>query len=150
MNESKMLRRATMDDVRELTGMERRSDQGAAERTSVIQDFVASEVCWIYSWKTKLDAYFIVLPQLFFGRDFLALLVVAPSLRRKGVGTRVLRSLLELEGTTQVFTSTNRSNVPMRRLLNKEQWRISGELDGLNDRDPEIVFFAQRADFRAR
>ena len=40
-----------------------------------------------------------------------------------------------------MFTSTNRSNLPMLNLLRKEQWLFSGELVGLDEGDPELVFY---------
>jgi hypothetical protein len=44
-----------------------------------------------------------------------------------------------------VFTSTNRSNDAMRALLRTEGWSSSGELDGLDPGDPELVFYRDRA-----
>jgi hypothetical protein len=40
-----------------------------------------------------------------------------------------------------MFTSTNASNVAMRSLLEAEGWSFSGQLDGLDEGDPELVFF---------
>jgi len=40
-----------------------------------------------------------------------------------------------------VFVSTNESNAPMRELLRSEGWRPSGVLTGLDEGDPEHVFF---------
>jgi hypothetical protein len=51
-----------------------------------------------------------------------------------------------MEGTSQVFTSSNRSNTPMRELLRQQGWQLSGELDGLDAGDPEIFFFARRTE----
>jgi len=39
-----------------------------------------------------------------------------------------------------MFTSTNRSNLAMQSLLRREGWLFSGELDGLDEGDPELVF----------
>jgi hypothetical protein len=40
-----------------------------------------------------------------------------------------------------MFTSTNESNTPMRELLRSEGWSPSGVLAGLDEGDPEHVFF---------
>jgi hypothetical protein len=40
-----------------------------------------------------------------------------------------------------VVTSTNESNTPMRELLRSEGWHLSGVLTGLDEGDPEQVFF---------
>jgi ribosomal protein S18 acetylase RimI-like enzyme len=85
--------------------------------------------------------YVAVAPRHFFGRDFISLLVVAERCRRRGIGTQLLRAAA-LRGTSEaVFTSTNESNGPMLELLSAEGWTVSGELEGLDDGDPEIFFY---------
>ena len=71
--------------------------------------------------------------------------MVSPSSRRSGVARRMLRALLSMDGTNQLFTSTNRSNIPIRDLLVKEGWQFSGELVGLDPDDPEMIFFSWRS-----
>ncbi|MCZ3387752.1 MAG: GNAT family N-acetyltransferase [Actinomycetia bacterium] len=90
--------------------------------------------------------YVAVVPRQFFGRDFITLLVVADTWRRRGVGTQLLNAATKQAATDVVFTSTNASNLKMRALLRREDWLISGTLDGLDDGDPEVVYFrrAQR------
>lgn len=83
-------------------------------------------------------------PRHFLGRDFVDLLFVVPSVRRSGVGTRLLCAVLDLDGTGQVFTSTNRSKTAMRELLGQAGWQASGELCGLDEGDSEMFFFAWR------
>ena len=89
----------------------------------------------------RLHGYVVVSPRRFFGRDFVDLIFVASSARRSGIGRRLLRAAIKLEGTRQVFTSTNRSNTAMRELLRQEGWQHSGELDGLDVGDPENNFY---------
>ena len=85
-----------------------------------------------------------VKPAHFFGRDFIELLVVDPGRRRAGIGRNLLRAALAAACTEQVFTSTNTSNQPMRSLLQAEGWSFSGELNGLDEGDPELVFYRDR------
>lgn len=87
----------------------------------------------------------IVRPAHFFGRDFVDLLAVGPASRRRGIGRLLLRYALATAGTPQVFTSTNVSNHPMRSLLRAEGWSFSGELHGLDEDDPELVFCLARS-----
>ena len=77
----------------------------------------------------------------FFDRDFVDLLVVAPEARRAGVGSELLRAAVDVATTATVFTSTNESNSPMRALLTRDGWLVSGTLDGLDPGDPEVVYY---------
>ncbi|GAB5467969.1 MAG: hypothetical protein Kilf2KO_09990 [Rhodospirillales bacterium] len=74
----------------------------------------------------------------FFERPFISLLIVAPDARRRGLGAGLLSH--SSRTLPEVWTSTNRSNVPMRTLLEKSGWRYCGELGGLDEGDPERFF----------
>jgi GNAT superfamily N-acetyltransferase len=80
----------------------------------------------------------------FFGRDFVELLVVARSHRRRGVGSRLLAGALDAARAADadaVFVSTNASNEPMLGLLRRAGWTLSGTLAGLDEDDPEVFFY---------
>ena len=77
----------------------------------------------------------------FFGRDFIELLVVEDSHRRQGVGAALLSTACAAASSATVFTSTNESNAPMRALLDRDGWTLSGRLTGLDFGDPELVFY---------
>ena len=85
--------------------------------------------------------YVAVAPRRFFGRDFVELLVVAEAHRGNGVGRELLAAAVSRAETSTIFTSTNESNRPMRALLGATGWSVSGALTGLDDADPEIVFY---------
>ncbi|MEO1688319.1 MAG: GNAT family N-acetyltransferase [Pseudomonadota bacterium] len=74
----------------------------------------------------------------FFDRPFVSLLIVAPHARRRGVGLGLLRAAAS--GRAETWTSTNRSNAPMRSLLASAGWRFCGEVEGLDVGDPELFF----------
>ena len=80
-------------------------------------------------------------PGHFYGRDFIDLLFVAPHQRRHGAGRALMRAALHNASTPRAFVSTNESNTPMRELLRSEGWTPSGVLTGLDEDDPEHVFF---------
>lgn len=74
----------------------------------------------------------------FFEKPFISLLFVAPDARRLGLGTALLTQCSDIH--PQVWTSTNRSNAAMRRLLEKAGWHYCGELIGLDEGDPERFY----------
>lgn len=69
-----------------------------------------------------------------------------PAIRRTSrptawVGRALVWSALQNAPASRVFTSTNGSNAPMRELLRSEGWHLSEVLTGLDEGDPEHVFF---------
>ncbi|MEO1250900.1 MAG: GNAT family N-acetyltransferase [Pseudomonadota bacterium] len=74
----------------------------------------------------------------FFRKPFVSLLIVSPDARRLGLGEGLLSHCSSAH--PQVWTSTNRSNAAMRKLLDKAGWRYCGELVGLDDGDPERFY----------
>jgi ribosomal protein S18 acetylase RimI-like enzyme len=92
----------------------------------------------------SLVGYVAVAERHFFGRDFIELLQVAESGRRRGTGRLLMQTAAARSATHTVFTSTNESNAPMRGLLSSLGWTVSGTLDGLDEGDPEIVYYLPR------
>jgi GNAT superfamily N-acetyltransferase len=95
----------------------------------------------IYEYLGRLSGYAVVRSRSFFGRDFVELLAVAPHERRHGIGSLLLQRAVDWSSTDRIFTSTNQSNVAMIGLLEKEDWHFSGQLEGIDEGDPEIVFY---------
>lgn len=77
----------------------------------------------------------------FFGQDFVELLIVNPGNRRQGIGKKLLEHAVAHSSTNRIFTSTNASNTPMLTLLRKNNWELSGRLEGIDEEDPEVVYF---------
>ena len=75
----------------------------------------------------------------FFERPFVSLLIIRAQWRRQGVGKRLLE-FCRSHADGELWTSTNRSNGPMRALLKSCAWHYCGELDGLDPGDPELFF----------
>lgn len=76
--------------------------------------------------------------RFFLGKPFISLLIVSSGARRQGLGSALLS--LQVTAWSEVWTSTNRSNFEMRALLQKAGFRFCGELDGLDEGDPEQFF----------
>ncbi|MEU6997935.1 GNAT family N-acetyltransferase [Nonomuraea sp. NPDC046570] len=81
-----------------------------------------------------------VVEYTFFEQGFVAMLMVAESVRGHGIGERLLRAAAASCLTAKLFTSTNLSNQPMQRLLQRLGWRSVGMLHGLDDGDPEVFY----------
>ena len=43
--------------------------------------------------------------------------------------------------TDTIFSSTNESNIAMRALFERDGWTLSGVLNGIDEGDPEMVFW---------
>jgi GNAT superfamily N-acetyltransferase len=140
------IRRAVTGDLDGILRTDHVAPRGDSERAEFLRDRLLAGECHVHVAGGAVTGFVIITPAHFFGRDFIELLVVAPAARRSGAGRALLRYALGAAGTPQVFTSTNTSNHPMRSLLEAEGWSLSGELDGLDEGDPELVFHRTRPD----
>jgi GNAT superfamily N-acetyltransferase len=82
-----------------------------------------------------------VLEYTFFFQGFIAMLLVRPSNRRKGVGASLISHLERNCKTSKLFTSTNESNKPMQELMVKMGYQPSGTVYNLDEGDPELFYF---------
>jgi ribosomal protein S18 acetylase RimI-like enzyme len=80
----------------------------------------------------------------FFDRGFVDFLLVKPSHRRRGHGEALMRAAREICRTPVLFTSTNESNQPMQRLLEKLGYRCCGKVDNLDPGDPELFYCREK------
>ncbi|MFD5193990.1 GNAT family N-acetyltransferase [Streptomyces sp. NPDC058357] len=76
--------------------------------------------------------------EYFFEQGFVTMLMVAPGTRRRGVGAHLLNAVEASCTSPKLFASTNVSNQPMQRLLQRAGWRPVGLLHGLDEGDPEL------------
>jgi GNAT superfamily N-acetyltransferase len=118
-------------------------------RPGEIRALVGQQASLVAVERGEVVGFVGVRPGHFYRRDFIDLLLVAARRRREGVGRALLRAALRGASTFRVFTSTNESNTPMRELLRAEGWTRSGVLTGLDEGDPELVFFHDRPKTRS-
>jgi ribosomal protein S18 acetylase RimI-like enzyme len=121
---------------------------GNHDRRAQLEAAVESGHCLVLDGGNGIVGFVVTVPKAFFGRDFVELLIVDRTRRRTGIGSRLLRAAVRSASTSRVFTSTNRSNSPMRALLDRDGWSASGELHGLDESDPELVYFIDRSSAR--
>jgi ribosomal protein S18 acetylase RimI-like enzyme len=131
------LRAAQAEDISAIAAI----DPHSPGRPGEIQALVREQASLVAVEHGQIVGFLAVRPGHFYQRDFIDLLVVAPRSRRQGVGRALMRAALHNASTPRMFVSTNESNTPMRELLRTERWSPSGVLTGLDEGDPEHVFF---------
>jgi GNAT superfamily N-acetyltransferase len=131
------LRAAVEEDVGAIVAI----DPHRPARPGEIQALVGEQASLVAVERGEVVGFVGVRPGHFYRRDFIDLLLVSDRRRRQGVGRALMRAALRRASTSRVFTSTNQSNTPMRELLRAERWTHSGMLTGLDEGDPELVFF---------
>lgn len=120
-------------------------DSHASHDLSRIDDigrWIAEGNCFVAEANSRPVGY-AVLDDSFFRQPTVAMLMVARSARRSGVGRALLRHLQARTAGPKLWSSTNRSNLPMQNLLVSEGFRYAGTVEGLDDGDPELFYFRE-------
>lgn len=89
---------------------------------------------------------FALLDYTFFDNAFIELLIVAEKYRRCGIGSALMNHLFSVCKTEKLFTSTNESNKPMQNLLVKSGYTFCGQIDALDEGDPELFFVRKKTE----
>jgi GNAT superfamily N-acetyltransferase len=131
------LRRARAADVAAIAAI----DPGRLGKSGDIEALIKEQASLVAEERGEVVGFLALRPGHFYQRDFIDLRYVAPRWRRQGIGRALIRAALQNASTPRVFVSTNDSNAPMRKLLRSEGWNPSGILTGLDEDDPEHVFF---------
>jgi GNAT superfamily N-acetyltransferase len=131
------VRAAQVEDVSAIAAIDPQGLGGPAE----IRALVLEQASLVAVEGGQIVGFLAVKRGHFYQRDFIDLLFVASRWRRQGTGRALMRAALRNASTSRVFVSTNQSNTPMRELLRSEGWTPSGVLTGLDEGDPEHVFF---------
>jgi GNAT superfamily N-acetyltransferase len=131
------LRAAQAEDISAIAAI----DPHSPSRPGEIQALIREQASLVAVEHGEIAGFLAVRPAHFYQRDFIDLLFVARRWRRQGVGRALMRGALQNASTSRMFVSTNESNTLMRKLLRSEGWSHSGVLTGLDEGDPEHVFF---------
>jgi GNAT superfamily N-acetyltransferase len=135
-----VVRRATTEDLGAVLKLDGVAPVGHVRGPLLTARVQSGEVI-LDEYQGQASGYAVVRSRSFFGHDFVELLAVAPNERRHGVGRLLLQRAVGLSSPGRIFTSTNQSNIAMVGLLEKENWQFSGQLDGIDEGDPELVFY---------
>lgn len=135
-----VIRIATLDDLEAILLLDRDSPVGHTREALLTARTQAGETL-VAELNKRMSGFLVLHEGAFFDRDFVDLLVVDLRNRGQGIGAALLGEAVTHSSTGRIFASTNESNTAMLNLLVKEGWEISGRLDGIDDGDPEIVYY---------
>lgn len=136
------IRASRAGDLERLIEMDRAAQQ-EADRAALIRAAAGGSRCWV----AEVDggvAGFLITTDHFFGQEFIELVYVAVEHRRIGVGNALIAFAEASCPREKLFTSTNRSNRSMQLLLERRGWLLSGNIDNLDEGDPELVYVRMR------
>ncbi|NBE99922.1 GNAT family N-acetyltransferase [Nonomuraea sp. KC401] len=138
------VRAGSAADVEHLVTLDPVAGSDGGERRAAIQRWCRDGAVLVADTPTGLVGYCVV-EYTFFEQGFVTMLMVAEPARGHGVGERLLRAAAASCRTGKLFTSTNLSNHPMQRLLQRIGWRSVGMVHGLDDGDPEVFYLYRPA-----
>ena len=114
------------------------------DRRQSLARWAAAGQCHVAERGGRVVGY-VALTKAFFHQPFVELLIVAQDDRRSGVGLALIEHCKSATaGELKLWSSTNRSNAPMRALLAKAGFIESGVVENLDEGDPEMIFLLRR------
>ncbi|MEU3703935.1 GNAT family N-acetyltransferase [Streptomyces anulatus] len=137
------VRRASESEADTLIGIDAIAAEGNGERQASIRRWCRQGLAVVAEDASGPLGYCVV-EYTFFEQGFVTMLMVAPSARGRGGGQRLLNAAAASCTTPKLFTSTNVSNQPMQRLLQRNGWSPVGLLHGLDEGDPELFYLCRR------
>ncbi len=135
------IQQAALSQCEEIISLDE-SVVGSRSRAGQICQGVENGLVHVITIRQKIVA-FSLLSNNFYGKHFLELLIVEQGYRRKGLGEMLLCAVQQQCGEERLFTSTNSSNLPMQKLLEKCGFKRCGWIDQLDEDDPEIIYCYQ-------
>lgn len=130
---------ATEQDLAALIALDSIAAQ-EPQRCEAIRRWIEQKICFVLRREGKIAGYG-VLHYHFFSCGFIELLMVDPALRGQGIGSALLAALQQQCRKEKLFTSVNTSNTGMQALLLRQGFVLSGQVDNLDDGDPELFYF---------
>lgn len=117
---------------------------GSERRRVLAGEAIRDELAWV-AMEDEVVAGFLLAHRHFFAYPFINLLAVQSSYRRHGVGMSLMRRAEAAFRPGKLFTSTNRSNLPMQRLCERLGYISCGIVEHIDDGDPELIYYKRLA-----
>ncbi|MDD0973773.1 GNAT family N-acetyltransferase [Pseudomonas fontis] len=135
------IRQAVLNDIEQLVSLDPIAAKEVGRRVQ-IEQAVATHECWVACAADDplVPIGYGCLDKRFFGEWFISLVVVSDAHRRSGAGRQIVAHLEACTASKRIFTSTNRSNSPMRQLLEQLGYQRSGKIENLDLDDSELIF----------
>lgn len=132
------IRRAVLKDYRRLIALDQLT-RSSRIRALWLRNAINAKSVYLLTNRERLIAYVVL--ATFLQRPFVEMLYVSEAERRKGYG-ELLLDIMESRSLRrgEIWTSTNRSNHPMRTLLRKHEFRLVGRVTGLDRGDAELFY----------
>ncbi|MEM1158245.1 MAG: GNAT family N-acetyltransferase [Verrucomicrobiota bacterium] len=109
------------------------------KRREFLSGTVDRSECYVASIEEELIGY-AVFNYTFFRNGTINMLYIKEEFRGRGIGGQLIDYIERLCPEEKLFTSTNQSNLRMRRLMEKKGFEKSGVIENLDEGDPEIVY----------
>lgn len=109
-------------------------------REEKITKAISNDECFLILADDK-EVGFVIFDYRFFDQGWIELIIIDEKYRGKGLGGKTFDLICEQSKSDKVFTSTNSSNTQMQRALITADFAFAGEINGLDDGDPERFYY---------
>ncbi|HVZ81961.1 MAG TPA: GNAT family N-acetyltransferase [bacterium] len=89
----------------------------------------------------RIPAGFLIWTKDFYSHYFIDLVVVHPKMRRYGVASAMIRAMEAFSAGNKLFSSTNKSNVAMQSVFERNGFVKSGFISHLDRNNPELIYY---------
>ncbi len=89
----------------------------------------------------KIPGGFLIWNRDFYGYYFIDLIVVHPEVRRRGAARAMIEWMEKKVAGKKLFTSTNRSNERMQKVLKTMRYERVGWISNVDRGDPEWIYY---------
>jgi RimJ/RimL family protein N-acetyltransferase len=137
------LRKATKGDTAIVVDIDYRHNNVEhieLRREEKITKAITDKECFIIMAENRAVG-FILFDYRFFDQGWIELIIIEEKYRGKGIGEQAINLVCKQSKTNKVFTSTNSSNTPMQKTLNKVGFSFAGEIIGLDEGDLELFYY---------